>query len=101
MPAAEAFTLAERDNIMSEQEKPKSYMQELNQWIKDEVIDPLWYRSAFGEDPDAGSAEDISDRVYAAIRAKVLESYRNGQAAGPKTTKPFRKESQYAQAKTR
>ena len=61
-------------------------MQELDRWSDDNVIGPL-YRAA--EDPDATDSEvflKIGEEVKKAIRTKVLESYRNGQAAGP--TKP-------------
>ena len=82
---------------MSEQ-KTTSYMQELNQWIGAKVVDPLRYGDA-PDDPNARSDEDIIDQVYQSIRDKVLESYRNGLKAG--AAKPARKESRYAQAKTR
>jgi hypothetical protein len=101
LPTAEEFTLAERDNNMSEQEKTKSYMEELNQWIDDKVVCPLTYGDS-PEDPNGRSHDDILDDVYAAIRAKVLESYHNGQAAGPKSVRPARKEwHQYASKKAR
>jgi hypothetical protein len=74
------FILPERDINMSEQEKPKSsFMQELDQWTESTVIGPLFASETDGED-----WEPTIERVKKAIRAKVLESYRNGQAAGPK-----------------
>ena len=82
---------------MSEQEKPKSFMEELDQWTEEAVIEPLLYGDP-EEDPNARSLEDIADQVRHGIRQKVLESYRNGQKAG---AKPVRREPRYAQAKTR
>lgn len=65
---------------MSEQEKPKSsYMQELDRWSESNVIGPL-VTSEAGED----DWEESVERVKKSIRAKVLESYRNGQVAGPR-----------------
>ena len=86
---------------MSEQEKPKSLMQELDQWIEAKVVDPLRYGDA-PDDPDARSWDDIVDEVHLAIRAKVLESYKNGIRAGSRPLPDgARKEQRYAQAKTR
>ena len=77
---AQAFKLAERDKSMSEQERQKSsYMQELDRWIESNVIGPLFTSEAGEED-----WEQCVERVKKAIRAKVLESYRNGQVAGPR-----------------
>jgi hypothetical protein len=90
LPTAEEFTLAERDNNMSEQEKPKGFMQQLESWTNQVVISPLI---------DYGPAA-IPD-VHEAIQAKVLESYRNGQAAGPRPVRPARKEPYYASKKAR
>lgn len=56
---------------MSEQKQ--SFMQQLDSWTDEKVIAPLL---------DNGPEE--IDAVHQAIRAKVLESYRNGQAAGPR-----------------
>ena len=65
---------------MSEQEKPKSsFMQELDQWSEVNVIGPLFASETEPDDFDAAV-----ERVKKAIRAKVLESYRNGQVAGPR-----------------
>lgn len=58
---------------MSEQEKPKSFMQELDEWSLTAVIEPL-----LDNGPDA-----VGD-IKKAIREKVLQSYHNGQAAGPR-----------------
>jgi len=63
---------------MSEQEKAKSsFMQELDQWSEANVIGPL-----FASEIDAEDFDGAVERVKKAIRAKVLESYRNGQVAG-------------------
>jgi len=63
--------------MQTNQSKPSSYMQALDQWTEKEIIDVL-------SDPQlSGSAETAQDQVKKAVRAKVLESYRNGQAAGP------------------
>jgi hypothetical protein len=67
---------------MSEQ-KQSSFMQELDQWTKTTVIHPPVYRDP--EDaPNARSLEALVEDVTKAIRTKVLESYRNGQKAGPR-----------------
>jgi hypothetical protein len=87
LPTAKAFKLAERDKHMSEQ---KSFMQALDAWTDEAVIEPL---------VDGGGVE-AQIEVRRAIREKVLESYRNGQAAGGKA--PARKEwRRYAKAQTR
>jgi hypothetical protein len=61
---------------MFEQEKPKSYLQELDQWTQTNVIDAL-----FNSDPIEGDWSELVAQVKKAIRTKVLESYHNGQAA--------------------
>ena len=62
---------------MSEQ-KTTSYMHDLNLWIDATVIGPI--ESACGS-PDF---EKVVETVKKAIRTKVLESYHNGQQAGPR-----------------
>ncbi|HXG35486.1 MAG TPA: hypothetical protein VNL15_00795, partial [Dehalococcoidia bacterium] len=57
-----------------------SYMQELDEWTDQSVIEPLRYAWAKGPDEAEQVAEGL---VRKAIRQKVLESYRNGQQAGP------------------
>jgi hypothetical protein len=74
--------LAERDKFMSEQEKAKSFMQELDQWTDAYVVEPLLTPHIF-EDQMANCEPEIA-LVKKAIQEKVLESYRNGQAAGPR-----------------
>ena len=77
-PTAKAFKLAERDTNMSE-EKQSSFMTELDRWSESNVIGPLFASETGEEDWDVAIG-----RVKKAIRQKVLESYRNGQAAGPR-----------------
>jgi len=65
---------------MSEQQKPTSFMQELDQWCDAKVIGPL-----YSTDPDDEEGwERTVEEIKRAIRAKVLESYRNGQHSGPR-----------------
>lgn len=78
-PTAKAFKLAERDINMSEQEKAASFMQELDRWTESTVIGPL-----LASETDEAEWEPAIERVKKAIRQKVLESYRNGQVAGPR-----------------
>ncbi|MEW6058058.1 MAG: hypothetical protein AB1540_15735 [Bdellovibrionota bacterium] len=65
---------------MFQQDKPKSFMQELDLWSDEHVIGPLI--DPHYSDP-AENREATIARVKKAIREKVLESYRNGQGAGP------------------
>ena len=78
-PTAKAFKLAERDINMSEQKQESSFMQELDRWTESTIIGPLFASETDGED-----WEPAIERVKKAIRQKVLESYRNGQVAGPR-----------------
>jgi hypothetical protein len=75
LPAAKEFKPAERDKHMSEQKQ--SFMQQLDQWTDANVIGTL-----NNSDPIEGDWEESVEQVKKAIREKVLESYRNGQAAG-------------------
>ena len=77
------------------QQKP-SYMQQLDEWTQETIIDPI--HSAFEEYGDAvhederphqdEEAAQIFEKAWAevkkAVRERVLESYRNGQKAGPR-----------------
>jgi hypothetical protein len=66
---------------MSEQDKPKSYMHLLDEWTERFIIEPLILEAeAYGRE---GVLPETRQTVMKAIREKVLESYRNGQAAGP------------------
>jgi hypothetical protein len=90
LPAAKAFRLAERDKHMSEQKL--NYMQQLDAWTDQAVFALL---EADGFMPGA----EIALQIRQAIRTKVLESYRNGQAAG---SRPARKDQRsYAKTQTR
>ena len=62
---------------MSEQTKPKSYMQQLDEWIEGTVITPLV--DPLELDPNEDFEQTIRG-VKKAIREKVLESYHNGKA---------------------
>jgi hypothetical protein len=77
LPVAIEFRLAERDKYMSEQRQ--SFMQQLDLWTEDNILRPL-----FGTDPKQNDWQGVEEQVKKAIRTKVLESYHNGQAAGPK-----------------
>ena len=75
---------------MSEQKQ--SFMQQLDAWMNENVIDPLMYGDPDGI-PGSRSQEEFIGDVKAAIRHKILNSYHNGQAAGPRPTarKGFRR----------
>jgi hypothetical protein len=62
---------------MSEQKT--SFMAELDLWCEANVVGPLSIT-----DPNERDWEDVVAQVKKAIRTKVLESYRNGQAVGPR-----------------
>ena len=75
---------------MSEQKQ--SFMQELDAWMNENVIDPLIYGDP-DDAPGSRSEEELIGAVKSAIRKKVLDSYHNGQAAGQRPTvrKEFRR----------
>jgi hypothetical protein len=60
-----------------------SYFTEIEAWLTDILI--------FDDEVDA-SEEEWFVRVKSQIKAKLLESYRNGQKAGPNSEKPERDE---------
>ena len=62
---------------MSEQKK--SFMQELDKCTFQVIVDPLLKVAQSGNTVEW---HRVRDRVYRAVHGKVLESYRNGQAAG-------------------
>ena len=67
---------------MSEQKT--NYMAQLDQWSDAEVIGPLYDAVIdLGDDFTPEDWDLAVQPVLKAIREKVLESYRNGQAAGP------------------
>lgn len=71
---------------MSEQKQ--SFMADLDQWSEREIIAPLADAYTHGPQPVILSAREMAKK---AIRAKVLESYRNGQAAGPQRSRAYGK----------
>jgi hypothetical protein len=73
---------------MSEQ-KQSSFMEELDRWTEITVINPLHEAITEG---DGADCDATCEAVKKAIRFKVLESYRNGQAAGPRSARSARKE---------
>ena len=73
------FKLAERDRFMSEQ-KQSGFMQKLDLWVETNVFRPL-----LGPAPDEENPPAVEQQVKKAIREKILESYRNGQKAGPRS----------------
>ena len=80
---------------MSEQEKPKSFMEELDQWTDANVIRPLFeadsYEPANAAGGNVSEFQVAAEAVKKAIRQKVLESYRNGQKAGPRKERSAQK----------
>jgi len=60
-------------------EQKPSFMVELDLWSEANVIGPLMHA-----DPTNKEWDEATAQVKKAIRAKVLDSYRNGQAAGPR-----------------
>ena len=74
--------------------RTSGFMAELDKWTDAKVINPLHEAVMDGDDE---TCQAVCDQIKDAIRQKVLESYRNGQAAGPRVE---RKEG-YAQARNR
>jgi hypothetical protein len=64
-------------------EEKLSYMASLDAWSDKSVIEPLADSYMNGPEEVIINAQEY---VRKAIRTKVLESYRNGQAAGPRKT---------------
>ena len=64
---------------MSEQKT--NYMAELKLWSDANVIGPLFTAAQDYDDQHSEEWDKTVEQVMVAIRAKVLESYRNGQAA--------------------
>ena len=64
---------------MSEQKQ--SFMVELDMWSSENIISPLYLACMRGPEEAIVEAKEV---VKKAIRTKVLESYHNGQAAGPR-----------------
>ncbi len=66
-------------------ENQRGYMAELDDWTEENVITPVWELarlSARDQAPENG--DQILAEVRKALREKVLQSYRNGQKAGPR-----------------
>ena len=63
-------------------------MQELDQWTESTIIEPL-LDAAFDADAEVLTQRRL--RIKQALRQKMLESYRNGQQAGPRSAKPSQK----------
>ena len=59
-----------------------SYFSEIDAWLNTILL--------MGNDDD--TAEEWFERTKSQIKAKLLESYRNGQKAGPTPEKPAREE---------
>ncbi len=59
-------------------------MEELDLWTAVNVIDPLFFGAQSQEDEAPEDWEEVTKQVKRVVRTKVLESYRNGQAAGPR-----------------
>jgi hypothetical protein len=78
-PAAHSqlYQLLAKGTSMSEQKT--SFMAELDLWSEANIVGPL-----FHTDPNQDDWEDRVAQVKKAIRTKVLDSYRNGQSAGPR-----------------
>jgi hypothetical protein len=68
--------------MSEQQQRPKSFMQKLDDWTQTQVIDAL-----YNSDPIEGDWEKTVEQVKKTIRAKVLESYRNGLQAAPRSPK--------------
>jgi hypothetical protein len=62
-------------------EEKRSFMQELDLWSETNIINPLLCND---DEPDEYIGEERIEQIQKAIREKVLESYRNGRAAGPR-----------------
>ena len=66
-------------------EEKKSYMRQLDDWTDEFVIDPIWdfASETAGKERDQEAHDLLITNVRKDIRDKVLQSYRNGQKAGP------------------
>jgi predicted NAD/FAD-dependent oxidoreductase len=72
---------------MSEQNN--NFMAALDQWTEDAILRP-WYEAVetYIKSPNDPKADDdirtMDAFIKDAVRGKILESYRNGQAAAPR-----------------
>jgi hypothetical protein len=82
-PAAHSqlYNLLAKGTSMSEQKV--SFMASLDAWSDKSIIEPLADAYLNGPEEVIINAQEYARK---AIRAKVLESYRNGQSAGPRKT---------------
>jgi hypothetical protein len=64
-------------------EQKTNYMAQLDAWSIDSVINPLFSAAENYDGEHNYDWENTVEQVQKAIREKVLESYRNGQKAGP------------------
>jgi hypothetical protein len=71
-------------------EPKQSFMADLDQWSEREIIAPIADAYTHGPEQVINSAREL---VKKAIRTKVLESYRNGQSAGPRKAYPAQRRS--------
>ena len=80
-PAAHSqlYNLLAKGTSMSEQKV--SFMAELDAWSDKSIIEPLADAYINGPEEVIIRAQEYARK---AIRAKVHESYRNGQASGPR-----------------
>ena len=89
LPTAKASRAEER-KPMTSQDKPKNFMHELDEWTISTIVEPLY--AAFAKDSEEVYVE-AAQAAQKAIRAKVLESYHNGQKAGPRKIQAVARES--------
>ena len=72
-------------------EPKQTYMQRLDDWSNDNVINPIWDLASDRADDRDERDEEADDAVLInvrkAIREKVLQSFRNGQRTGPRKQK--------------
>lgn len=73
-----------------ENKKPKPYMEALDEWLYEQVIDPLYAafdqfiadcNDGLTQDEATAKGEPAVEAVKKAIKEKILQSYHNGQAA--------------------
>ena len=69
----------------------KRYMEQLDEWTEKVILKPLndaftdWSNAEDDSDEETQAEKkvvDVGNEIQKAIREKVLQSYRNGQAAG-------------------
>ena len=77
--------------MFKQTERPQAggYMQQLDEWLDENVINKLAAAVesyAVDEDQEKAAAdlEPVVEEVKKVLKEKILESYRNGQAAGPR-----------------